>query len=69
MVSMWDPLPLHRTYLGSCTLTPRLPAIRQVKCAGDFEGYLSFGIGVDHHAGFRVLSLQRPARVVIDVAT
>jgi hypothetical protein len=34
MFSMWDPLPVRRTYTGSCTLTPCLPAIRQVKCAG-----------------------------------
>jgi hypothetical protein len=48
---------------------PSLPAIRQVKCAGDFEGYLSFGIGVDHHAGLRVFTLEQPARVVLDIAT
>jgi hypothetical protein len=29
---------------------------------------LSFGVGVDHRAGFRVLALTSPSRVAIDVA-
>lgn len=69
MWTAWDPGPWHFTYTGSCTLTTHLPAIQQVKCAGDFEGYLSFGIGVAHRAGFRIFTLQDPARVVIDVAS
>jgi hypothetical protein len=49
-------------------LTPRYPALRQVKLAGDFEGYVSAGIGVSHRVGFRVFTLTGPYRLVVDVA-
>jgi hypothetical protein len=50
------------------TLTPRCPNLLQVKKAGDFEGTVSFGLGLDHMTGFRVFRLTNPTRVVIDVA-
>jgi len=58
----------QRSYHGTDTLSPYSPALRQVKLAGDFEGYLSFGIGVSKRTGFRVFTLTHPSRVVIDVA-
>ena len=56
------------TYTGPTTITPGFSALKQVKIAGDFERVLSFGVGVDHRAGFRVLALTSPSRVAIDVA-
>jgi hypothetical protein len=50
------------------TLTPLCPNLRQVKKAGDFEGVVSFGLGLAHKAGFRVFRLSGPSRIVIDVA-
>ena len=50
------------------TLTPRCPNLLQVKKAGDFEGTVSFGLGVKRVTGFRVFRLTNPTRVVIDVA-
>lgn len=50
------------------TLTPACPNLRQVKKAGDFEGVVSFGLGLTRRTGFRVFRLSGPARVVIDVA-
>lgn len=44
------------------------PALLQVRAAGDFESYLSLGIGLSQRAGFRVFTLTQPYRVVIDVA-
>jgi hypothetical protein len=58
-----------RRYTGPKRLTPGLPAVKDIAAAGDFEAVLSFGIGVDHKAGFRVLELNGPSRIVIDVAT
>lgn len=55
----------------SFPLPPRakgFPTLRQVAVAGDFEGNLTFGIGLRHRAGFRVFDLAGPDRVVIDVA-
>lgn len=60
--------PYPMTYTGPSTMTPGLGSLLQVKAAGDFEGYLSFGIGLADRAGFRVLSLTNPSRVAIDVA-
>jgi hypothetical protein len=50
------------------TLTPRCPNLRQVKVAGDFEGYVSFGLGLRHRAGFRIWQTRAPNRIVVDVA-
>jgi hypothetical protein len=50
------------------TLTPRCPNLLQIKKAGDFEGVVSFGLGLRRVTGFRVFRLQSPRRVVIDVA-
>jgi hypothetical protein len=49
-------------------LTPRCPNLRQVKRAGDFEGVVSFGLGLRRKTGFRVFRLTSPTRVVVDVA-
>lgn len=49
-------------------LTPRCPNLRQAKLAGDFEGTVSFGLGLRRTAGFRVVRLTAPTRIVVDVA-
>ncbi len=49
-------------------LTPRFPTLRQVRFGGDFEGYVSAGLGVADRLGFRVFALANPYRVVVDVA-
>jgi hypothetical protein len=58
----------YQTYTGPSSITPIFPMLLQVRAAGDFESYLSFGIGLNQRAGFRVFTLTRPYRVVIDVA-
>ena len=50
------------------TLTPGCSNLRQVKKAGDFEGVVSFGLGLRRKTGFRVFRLTAPTRIVIDVA-
>jgi hypothetical protein len=47
--------------------TPLLPAVRQVKLAGDFEGVVSYGAGISGRKGFRVFRLTGPPRIVVDV--
>jgi hypothetical protein len=58
----------HGTNLLAATLTPRCPNLLQVKKAGDFEGTVSFGLGLKRMTGFRVFRLTNPTRTVIDVA-
>lgn len=60
------------------TSVPSLPSVaghqtfRQVKWAGSFEGYTSFGLGVRARLPFRVFTLYDPttnrSRLVVDVA-
>jgi hypothetical protein len=56
------------TYPGRKTLTPMLPSLRQARFAGDFEGQVSWGLGLDDTVGFKVVALAGPPRIVIDVA-
>jgi hypothetical protein len=49
-------------------LRPGFPALRQVTGAGEFEGTLTYGIGQQRKAGFRVFTLTGPDRLVVDVA-
>jgi hypothetical protein len=56
------------TYDITQTLNPNLPTLKQIKFGGDFEGYVSAGLGLSAQVGFRVFQLHYPDRVVIDVA-
>jgi hypothetical protein len=49
-------------------ITPRCSNLRQIKNAGDFEGLVTFGMGLRRKTGFRVFRLTGPTRIVIDVA-
>jgi hypothetical protein len=49
------------------TATPRLAILRQVKPAGDFEGYVSFGLGLSRHARYHLFALHNPDRIVLDL--
>ena len=57
------------TYQGPTTITPGLPSVVQLTQTGDFEGYLTWTIGLRAQAPFRVLALSEPDRIVVDVAT
>jgi hypothetical protein len=50
------------------TITPGCANLRQAKKAGDFEGVVSYGLGLRRKTGFRVFRLTGPTRIVIDVA-
>jgi len=50
------------------TLTPLFPTLLQVRAAGDFEGYLRFGIGLSGRARVHAFTLTGPDRVVLDIA-
>ena len=62
------PQPLHRTYTGPAVLKPYYPELLTVSAAGDFEGVLSFGIGLAAQGGYHVFPLTSPDRLVIDVS-
>ena len=56
------------TYTGPASLEAADTTwIRQVRRIGDFEGVLTWVIGVDRQRPFRVTSQESPARVVVDL--
>ena len=48
-------------------IKPGFPQLREVKGAGDFEGVVSFGVGVTSRTTFRVSTLSNPSRLVLDL--
>jgi hypothetical protein len=59
---------------GNPTVSPRrfspgLPILKEVAQIGDFEGVVSYGLGVDHRTSFKVLQLSGPSRIAVDIAT
>lgn len=57
-----------RVYGGPVRLLPKLDQVREVLVAGDFEGVLTVGLGLDGRRAFRVTALSSPSRLVIDLA-
>ena len=61
------------TDAGEPTIVPRrtyaLPNITQSAVAGDFEGVVNLGIGVQRQTAKHVFTLSSPSRLVIDVST
>jgi hypothetical protein len=43
--------------------------IREVVRTGDFEAVLTWAVGLDERVGFRVSTLDNPARLVVDFST
>jgi hypothetical protein len=62
------PQSAQRTWAGPSVLTPYHPQLLMVSAAGDFEGYLSFGVGLAARGSYHVATFTGPDRVVIDVS-
>ena len=54
-------------YTGPDELKPGLPNLVEAELTGDFEAVLIWALGVNEEADFRVLTLESPARLVVDV--
>jgi len=55
------------SYSGSTDLRPRLTMLREARQVGDFEGVLTWGLGLSRASCFRAYVLTGPSRLVIDV--
>ena len=56
------------TYTGPTKFRTRnLRNVMAVAVTGDFEGYLSIGLGIRYQTWVRVFTLTSPTRVVIDI--
>lgn len=58
-----------RSTYGPTTQGFSLPGYVQLKALGDFEGVLTFGVGVARRTSARVFTLTGPSRLVIDLTT
>jgi len=47
-------------------MTPKLPLVKAIVSAGDFEGVVAYGIGLARKVETRILTIDGPNRVVID---
>jgi hypothetical protein len=46
---------------------PMYPQLRALVGTGDFEGYVSYTLGLYERDGFRAFTLRNPDRLVVDV--
>jgi hypothetical protein len=58
----------HTTYPGPSAATPNYAQLLGLAAAGDFEGYLTWGIGLAVKGGYHAYTLTAPYRVVIDIS-
>lgn len=65
----FDPLTGVPTYAGPLEIASGRPALLEVERTGDFEGVLTWVLGLTEEVDFRVIVLESPSFVVaIDVA-
>ena len=58
------------TFSGSTDIThTEYLVLREARQTEDFEGYVSWGLGLTHAACFRVFTLADPPRLVVDFTT
>jgi hypothetical protein len=55
------------TYHGPADFRTGFPQLLEARRLGDFEGYVTWGLGLDHQSCKRVFTLTSPTRLVIDV--
>jgi hypothetical protein len=62
-----DPNTGEETYGGTLELNPGLPALVEAERTGDFEGVLQWVMGLAEETDFRVVPLDDPPRIAVDV--
>lgn len=55
------------TLTTASRLLPLYPELREVRLIGDFEAYVTVGVGLRYKRPFRVTRLYEPNRIVVDV--
>lgn len=55
------------TFSGPTDVRTNFTQLLEIRRLGDFEGYLSWGLGLAHQSCKRVFTLSAPSRLVIDV--
>jgi len=55
-----------RVYEGPSRVYVDMPTLKGIAVTGDFEGFFSVGFSTDRRAPYRIFTLTRPSRLVID---
>lgn len=63
-----DPETGQPTYTRPDEIAVGQPSLREAEQTGDFEGVLTWVLGLAQEVDFRVITLEGPYRVVIDIA-
>jgi hypothetical protein len=58
-----------RPSVGPRRFSPGFPVLEEVTLLGDFEGVVSYGLGLDHRVPFKTFTLSNPSRLVVDLPT
>ena len=56
----------HGQASAPARMTPKLPLVKEIVCAGDFEAVVTYGIGLSKKTDTRILTMNNPDRLVID---
>jgi hypothetical protein len=57
----------YPSYHGSADFRTGFVELKEARSLGDFEGYVTWGLGLAHPSCKRVVTLTSPARLIIDV--
>ena len=57
----------HTAYSGSTDMKTGYAGIKEVRQLGDFEGYVSYGLGLAKPGCYTAVILTNPTRLVIDI--
>lgn len=55
-----------QVYEGPRKVYVGMPTLKGIAVTGDFEGYFTVGFSMDRRAPYRIFTLTRPSRLVID---
>jgi hypothetical protein len=58
---------MHGTYGGPTNFDPEFPQLAEAFALGDFEGFVTWGLGLQQQSCKRIFTLSSPARLVLDV--
>jgi hypothetical protein len=62
-----DSTSIHGTYGGSTDFDPEFPQLAEAQALGDFEGFVTWGLGLERQSCKRIFTLSAPARLIVDV--
>jgi len=57
----------HTAYTGSRDLKTAYAGLLEARVVGDYEGYVTWGLGLSKPACYRAFILTNPTRLVIDI--